>query len=174
MFTSTNDPFRQKYVTILNHELDDISLTRKIEKELYNWSIKIAKLRYIERKWNNRLFKQLYISKVRSLYSNISSTSYVNNLSFKQKILDGTIDISKLSELSVYDIYPENWSELLDKKIKRDKLKYEMKPSAMTDQFKCRKCGSRSCSYYEVQTRSADEPMTQFITCLDCDNRWKQ
>ena len=174
MFTSINDPFRQKYVTILNNELDDISSTRKIEKELYNWSIKIAKSRYIERKWNNRLFKQLYISKVRSLYSNISSTSYVNNLSFKQKLLDGTIDISKLSELSVYDIYPENWSELLDKKIKRDKLKYEMKPSAMTDQFKCRKCGSRSCSYYEVQTRSADEPMTQFITCLDCDNRWKQ
>lgn len=174
MFTSTNDPFRQKYVTILNNELNDISLTRKIEKELYNWSIKIAKSRYIERKWNNRLFKQLYISKVRSLYSNISSTSYVNNSSFKGKLLDGTIEISKLSELSVYDIYPENWSELLDKKIKRDKLKYEMKPSAMTDQFKCRKCGSRSCSYYEVQTRSADEPMTQFITCLDCDNRWKQ
>ena len=65
-------------------------------------------------------------------------------------------------------------SELLDKKIKRDKLKYEMKPTAMTDQFKCRKCSSRSCSYYEVQTRSADEPMTQFITCLDCKNRWKQ
>ena len=39
---------------------------------------------------------------------------------------------------------------------------------------KCRKCGSRSTSYYEVQTRSADEPMTQFITCLDCNNRWKQ
>ena len=75
MFTSINDPFRQKYVTILNNELDDISSTRKIEKELYNWSIKIAKSRYIERKWNNRLFKQLYISKVRSLYSNISSTS---------------------------------------------------------------------------------------------------
>ena len=57
--------------------------------------------------------------------------------------------------------------------IKRDKLKYEFKPEAMTDQFKCRKCGSRSCSYYEVQTRSADEPMTQFISCLDCGNRWK-
>ena len=45
---------------------------------------------------------------------------------------------------------------------------------AMTNLFKCRKCGSRETSYYEVQTRSADEPMTQFITCLKCDNRWKQ
>ena len=44
----------------------------------------------------------------------------------------------------------------------------------MTDQFKCSGRFSRSCSYYEVQTRSADEPMTQFITCLNCKNRWKQ
>ena len=62
------------------------------------------------------------------------------------------------------------------KKEKQDKLKYDMKPESMTDEFKCRKCGSRSCSYYEVQTRSADEPMTQFVNCLnpDCGNRWKQ
>ena len=84
------------------------------------------------------------------------------------------IFLKETALLSVYDIYPENWTELLDKKIKRDKLKYEMKPQAMTDQFKCRKCNSRSCSYYEVQTRSADEPMTQFISCLECGNRWKQ
>lgn len=28
--------------------------------------------------------------------------------------------------------------------------------------------------YYELQTRSADEPMTCFITCLDCGFKWKQ
>tara|TARA_B100001057_G_scaffold492325_2_gene584490 strand:- start:526 stop:1050 length:525 start_codon:yes stop_codon:yes gene_type:complete len=174
MFTSFNDPFRQKYVIILDKELNNIELSRNIEKELYNSAIKISKQRFIERKWNNKLFKHLYISKLRSFYSNIAKDSYIHNHNFKQKLLDGTISLSQLSELSVYDIFPENWSELLNKKIKRDKLKYEMKPSAMTDQFKCRKCGSRSCSYYEVQTRSADEPMTQFITCLDCGNRWKQ
>ena len=70
--------------------------------------------------------------------------------------------------------FPENWKETLELKSKKDKLKYELKPEAMTDAFKCRKCGSRSTSYYEVQTRSADEPMTQFITCLDCNNHWKQ
>ena len=69
---------------------------------------------------------------------------------------------------------PENWKDLIDEKLRRDKLKYELKPEAMTDVFKCRKCSSRSCSYYEVQTRSADEPMTQFINCLDCGNRWRQ
>ena len=173
-FHSDNDPFRCKYISTLNNEFNDERLSKRIEKQMYNASIRLAKERFIIRKWGNTLFKQLYVSKLRSFYSNVSSTSYVKNNTFKQKILDGTIDIDKISELSVYDICPENWAELLDKKIKRDKLKYEMKPKAMTDQFKCRKCSSRSCSYYEVQTRSADEPMTQFITCLDCGNRWKQ
>ena len=40
---------------------------------------------------------------------------------------------------------------------------YDIKPESMTDRYKCRKCGSRKCSYYEMQTRSADEPMTQFL-----------
>jgi len=173
LYTSYNDSIRNKYVAILTNELD-IALCRKIEKELYNATIQLSKEKCIKRTWSNPLFKQLYISKLRSFYTNISSSGYVQNPNFKQKILDGTITVEQISELSVYDIYPENWAELLDKKIKRDKLKYEMKPKAMTDQYKCRKCSSRSCSYYEVQTRSADEPMTQFITCLDCGNRWKQ
>jgi len=161
-------------VSILNKEFKDESLSKQIEKQLYNMSIRIAKKKKYMRTWTNPLFKHLYISKIRSFYSNVSEGSYVNNLTFKSKILKGDISIEQISDLSVYDICPENWEKLLDEKSKRDKLKYEMKPKAMTDQFKCRKCSSRSCSYYEVQTRSADEPMTQFITCLDCGNRWKQ
>ena len=79
-----------------------------------------------------------------------------------------------MGQLSVYDINPDNWKDLFDAKEKRDKIKYELKPEAMTNLFKCRKCQSRETSYYEVQTRSADEPMTHFITCLKCSNRWRQ
>ncbi len=174
VFTSHKDTIRNNHVSILDNEFNNDKLSRQIEQQLYNMTIRVAKERFIKRTWDNPLFKYLYISKIRSFYTNIATNSYVNNTNFKKKILEGTIKIEQISELSVYDIYPENWAELLDKKIKRDKLKYEMKPTAMTDQFKCRKCSSRSCSYYEVQTRSADEPMTQFITCLDCGNRWKQ
>jgi len=174
MSTSLNDSIRNIHVSILNKELNDERLTRQIEQQLFNLSIKVAKEKCMKRIWDNVLFKQLYISKIRSFYSNICETSYIQNPDFKQKILTGSIKVEDIPQLSVYDIYPDNWTELLDKKIQRDKLKYEMKPQAMTDQFKCRKCSSRSCSYYEVQTRSADEPMTQFISCLECGNRWKQ
>lgn len=31
---------------------------------------------------------------------------------------------------------------------------------AETDAFKCGRCQQRKCTYYQMQTRSADEPMT--------------
>ena len=42
-----------------------------------------------------------------------------------------------------------------------------------TDMFKCGKCKMRKTTYYQLQTRSADEPMTTFVKCLECGNRWK-
>lgn len=114
------------------------------------------------------------MSKVISIYSNIDVKCYVKNMYLLERIKNNEIDPQGLAKMSSYDTYPEIWSELLDKKTKRDRMKYEMKQVAMTEMFKCRKCSSRNCSYYELQTRSADEPMTQFISCLDCGNRWKQ
>jgi DNA-directed RNA polymerase subunit M/transcription elongation factor TFIIS len=39
--------------------------------------------------------------------------------------------------------------------------------------FKCGKCKSKKTTYYQMQTRSADEPMTTYVTCMDCDAKWK-
>jgi transcription elongation factor S-II len=46
-------------------------------------------------------------------------------------------------------------------------------PEAATDAFKCPRCKQRQCTYFQLQTRSADEPMTTFVTCVVCNNRWK-
>ena len=168
------DEYRNNIVSKLNKYIESEKYSRIIEKSVYNHSIEISKKKNIDRTWNNEIFKELYLSKVRSIYSNLNKDSYIKNTKFLTRIKNDKIDLKNIATLSVYDIFPENWKYMLELKSKRDKLKYELKPEAMTDAFKCRKCGSRSTSYYEVQTRSADEPMTQFITCLDCNTRWKQ
>jgi len=173
MNSNINDKHRCNSVTKLNEIIDDISITRNIEKNIFNNLIKYSKENNIILSWSNNIFINLYFSKIRSLYLNLNQYSYIKNDYLLNKIKKGEIKPDDISKLSVYDIFPGNWKELLDAKTKRDKLKYELKPEAMTDQYKCRKCGSRKCSYYEMQTRSADEPMTQFFTCLDCQNRWK-
>ena len=173
-YSNEKDTRRIKMVEKLNTILNDIKLSRCIEKSIYNYVIDTAKEKNIMRKWNNNIFLHLYMNKVISVYSNLNSESYIQNNYLLKEILNKKINPNNIAKLSVYNIFPENWKDLLNEKSKRDELKYKLKPEAMTDQFKCRKCFSRSCSYYEVQTRSADEPMTQFITCLNCKNRWKQ
>ncbi|KAJ0036460.1 hypothetical protein NQD34_005137 [Periophthalmus magnuspinnatus] len=42
-----------------------------------------------------------------------------------------------------------------------------------TDMFVCSKCKGKNCTYNQVQTHSADEPMTTFVVCNNCGNRWK-
>lgn len=173
-FSNKTDERRKKIVLYINQVINKLILSRKIEQSIYNYTIDIAKERNIQRKWINPIFLNLYQSKVISIYSNLKKDSYIQNNQLLDNILKGKIKPEEIGRLSVYDIFPDNWKELLNIKSKRDKIKYELKPEAMTNLFKCHKCGSRETSYYEVQTRSADEPMTQFITCLSCSNRWKQ
>lgn len=47
------------------------------------------------------------------------------------------------------------------------------KPAATTSEFRCGKCKKRECTYYQMQTRSADEPLTTFVQCVACGNRWR-
>lgn len=173
-YSNKDDNKRNMMVKYLNKAINDINVSRKVEKGIYNYVIKVSKEKNIRRSWENILFTNLYKSKILSIYSNIDTNSYIQNNQLLKNIKNGSIDPEKVGSLSVYDIFPDNWKELLNIKSKRDKIKYELKPEAMTNLFKCRKCGSRETSYYEVQTRSADEPMTQFITCLSCSNRWRQ
>lgn len=173
-YSNITDDIRCSIVTKLNGVVDNIYITRNIEKSIYNYVILTAKERNIQRRWSNPLFKKLYFSKVISIYLNLNNETYIKNEKLLSRILTNEIKPEEVGKLSVYDIFPDNWKELLNAKSKRDKIKYELKPEAMTNLFKCRKCQSRETSYYEVQTRSADEPMTQFITCLKCHNRWRQ
>ena len=171
---SNDDEERIKMVIYFDTIIQDITLSKQVEQSIYNYIIRLSKEKNIQRRWTNQTFKRLYHSKIISIYSNLKKDSYIKNSTFLERLKSGEIKAEKIGVLSVYDIFPDNWKELLNAKSKRDRIKYELKPEAMTNLFKCRKCGSRETSYYEVQTRSADEPMTQFITCLKCENRWKQ
>jgi DNA-directed RNA polymerase subunit M/transcription elongation factor TFIIS len=78
------------------------------------------------------------------------------------------IQAHKLAFMTHQEMSPEKWDKLIEDKKIRDENKYEPKLEASTDKFTCRKCYSKKCTYYQLQTRSADEPMTTFVTCLDC------
>ena len=89
------------------------------------------------------------------------------------KIKNNEMKAQDLPFMSHQEMRPDKWKDLIEAKKIRDKNMYEPNIEASTDNFTCRKCKSKKCTYYQLQTRSADEPMTTFVTCIDCGNRWK-
>lgn len=170
---SLEDPIRLKSVEKINEIIQDKYKSLIIEKSIYNYSIEYTIKNNISRNWGNKLFKKFYINKLISIYSNIKKSSYVKNNHLINLIESDDFDLENIANMSQYDIFPERWKHLIEEKIRKDKILSEMKPHAMTDQIQCNKCKSRKCSYYAMQTRSADEPMTMFMTCLNCNSTWK-
>lgn len=142
-------------------------LAYNLEICIYNYVIKEASNLKVHKKWNNPYFVELYINRLRSIYMNLQTDK------FKNDIINKVISIDKLSTMNHQELNPERWKIPIEKKMKRDTLKYERKMEAATDTFTCRKCKSNECNYYQMQTRSADEPMTTFVSCINCGNRWK-
>ena len=145
-----------------------------LEKAIFEVTFDHAQKNYIPLNWRAPLFCEAYRQTLRSVLSNIHPKSPVNNLRLLRRVQEGEFPLSALPTLTPYEMYPENWFMLKDKLVQREQKILEGNKSRATDQFKCRRCQKRECTYYELQTRSADEPMTIFITCLNCGKEWRQ
>jgi transcription elongation factor S-II len=162
------DNIRKQLTRLFNEEhqgnLSD-SAIENIEKSIYNNSLQIADKRSIVKKWDNPFFVHIYVDKIRSIYFNLPE---ITRLLKEKKVKSHDV-----GAMTHQDMAPDKWKKLIEDKKIRDENKYAPKLEASTDNFTCRKCKSKECSYYQLQTRSADEPMTTFVTCLKCGNRWK-
>ena len=137
-----------------------------LERAIYNWTLKEATFRKVIKKWDNPQFILIYKDKLRSIINNLTDELI-------QQINTESIKTQVIPFMTHQELKPEQWEELINLKIKRNKNKYEINMEAATDTFTCRKCKKNECTYYQMQTRSADEPMTTFVSCINCGNRWK-
>lgn len=90
------------------------------------------------------------------------------------KIYTGEITIKEFVELSSEDMKSEK-QKLEEKKIVEDSINSSRQvcTEAETTMFKCGRCQKKQCTYYQLQTRSCDEPMTTFVKCTNCGYNWK-
>lgn len=169
MTTTLSDPtaFRNNIRNKLNAIIGDENTAINLEKGVFNFAIKEASSRKIVKKWENKQFVQLYMDRMRSIYINLKNEMLLDQLKTKE-ILPQTFAFMTHQEFC-----PEHWKEYIDRKQKRDMSKYTNNVEASTDMFVCKKCKSRRCTYYELQTRSADEPSSIFVSCLDCGKQWR-
>ena len=165
-----NNPekFRENIRIELNKILKNQVKSVNLEKGIFNWSLKEATKRNVVKKWENTYFTEIYESKLRTMYINLKSNPKILDL-----INSDLVQVHEIAFMSHQELYPEKWAERIEKKNTLNKNKYEVNLQAATDTFTCRKCKSKKCIYTQAQTRSADEPMTTFVSCIECGTSWK-
>ncbi|GAA5899290.1 transcription elongation factor DST1 [Sporobolomyces salmoneus] len=111
-----------------------------------------------------------YRNKMRSFYLNLKAAG---NPALREGVVSGEISVKELYEMDPKDMASEEQKAVNRKLVAENLFKAQgaAPQQAETDAFQCGKCKERRCMYYQMQTRSADEPMTTFVTCLNCNNR---
>lgn len=161
----------EKFRSNIRSKIDEIIKNEKhssnLEKGIFNYALIESKNRKVVKKWDNPYFVQIYVDRLRSIYSNLDNPNLLEQLN------SGNIKAHTIAFMTHQEMCPEKWDDLITAKSKRDLNKFETNMEAATDTFTCRKCKSNKCTYYALQTRSSDEPTTIFVTCLNCGQRWK-
>lgn len=167
---NTIDPnlFRKNIRTKLDNILENEKQSTNLEKAVFNYAIQEASFRRIVKKWENPWFVQLYTDRLYTIYSNLKNPNILNSIKTNEWSPQTFVFMTH------QEMNPELWKELLEQKSKIDASKFNTNLVSNTDMFTCGKCRSKNCRYYTMQTRSADEPETIFISCLDCGKNWKR
>lgn len=157
----SNNIKRDDIISNLADILKDIIVAIKIESSIFEFTI-------VNGNMNNYLVSilpNIYYAKFDDIIQNINGDPHINNKTLKNNLLSGKINPQLVAFLSPHEIHYDRWKTIIKKnEIKEDKKKN----LATTDAYTCTKCKEKKCRMIELQTRSSDEPMTQFITCLNC------
>lgn len=129
--------------------------------------------------------KKSYTDKARSLAFNLKK-----NAGLTQEIILGQLDAESLISMKTEELASDemrakrneeakklidskrlDWDQANEEKInKMCGIKGDLLKASL---FTCGRCKSTKTTSTQKQTRSADEPMTVFVLCLNCGKRWK-
>jgi transcription elongation factor S-II len=155
------DLVKQRYVEIGIPS----DIANALEVALLQRCIRDCAKQGIEVTWANVAFWNHYRGRCIQFYENAPD--------WIPKLVSGELAPAAFAEMTVVELSPNRWKAQIEAQIAKEKHLYSPSGSASI-YFYCSSCKKKTkCDYYQMQTRSADEPMTTFVTCLECDRRWK-
>mmetsp|Transcript_8230 Transcript_8230/g.20843 ORF Transcript_8230/g.20843 Transcript_8230/m.20843 type:complete len:366 (+) Transcript_8230:37-1134(+) len=120
--------------------------------------------------------KEPYLAQARSIIYNLKDKK---NHTFRFKLLVGFYKAKDVPKLTAEDMASDekNAERAKQRKYAMEEIQTDWAlkngQQRITGMFTCGKCKGTKTTYFQMQTRSSDEPMTTFVTCLTCNNRWK-
>jgi transcription elongation factor S-II len=165
---------------------------RNAEKSVYNWAVQKSRSIGIVSSWENKRFRECYKNKAFEIHQNFGRGDWVTvqlvvkgdrvqletqiTHQLAARIKNKELETKNLANYPAEILWPDGPKSRAmfkhrTKDMEREKIK--SKEEDYEGLFKCGKCKSAKTDYYQLQTRSADEPMTTYVTCRGCGNRWK-
>lgn len=113
-----------------------------------------------------------YKNRIRSRLANLKDPK---NPTLRTSFRIGAIPAARLASMSAEEMANDEVKQLRERFMKEaiNDAQLATAQGTKTDMLKCGKCKKRNCTYNQLQTRSSDEPMTTFVLCNECGNRWK-
>jgi len=169
---STREYALKKYADVMGLDIDN-NIVKNMELCTWNWTIRRTSDLGDVPAVNNRYHVARYKQKFLSMMYNLKNSS-----NLKDKILKGQLKTSVAINLSPQGLWPDGPHAQMTEKIADIEMKKLHAANYMHDKdykglFKCGRCRGYKTTFYQMQTRSADEPMTVFVTCHTCNRRWK-
>jgi transcription elongation factor S-II len=151
-----------------NYSLDDIQkFALNIERGIFNYAVSNSS----SKEWDF-MFKHYYTAKAVRIYTNLNPDSYIKNTELIHRFFRKEFTEFELAYFDSEKLFPSRYYELLEQYGEK-KIEISKPDPDVQGMFKCGKCKTYKTSYYQMQTRSADEPMTTFVTCHNCGNKWR-
>uniref|UniRef100_A0A8C9BM53 Transcription elongation factor n=1 Tax=Phocoena sinus TaxID=42100 RepID=A0A8C9BM53_PHOSS len=135
---------------------DEEELGSQIEEAIYQ------EIRNTNMKYKNR---------IRSRISNLKDAK---NPNLRKNVLCGNIPPDLFARMTAEEMASDELKEMRKNLTKESIREHQMAKTGgpQMDLFTCGKC-KKYCTYTQVQMQSVDEPMTTFVVCNECGNRWK-
>lgn len=163
---------RAKVVARFRAALDDDTLARHLEIALWNWALRTCKRDRIPLYFTKRL-RYRYTTRALSLQFNLT---HARNPGLRDRVLARKVPLKQLVDMKPQEMFPELWEPVYQRVAERQLRRMAASTSAETapdGSYVCARCKSAKTVYTAMQTRSADEPMTIFVSCLSCGKNWK-
>ena len=164
--TGSYHPMRIYSKEFLMRLFNDMKMGVNCEKAIFNCSVQYCKNAMIVTNWKSSEFCRIYKHKFMGVRFNLLNKK---NPRLLQRVLDGEIKSFKLPFMDKRELFPEHW---IGKEFGKSIIIISQ-PEVSESIINCPSCKSNKVHYYQLQTRSADEPMTTFCTCTNCNKRWK-
>lgn len=147
-------------------------LAARLEVHLHNWTVRTCKRDGIPCYWECPAYRYRYTTRALSLEWNLRNPG---NPGLRERILANDLSLKTFANMTPVEMWPERWEESFQRVAMRQlRREADVDASKAPDgAYTCGRCKSRKTAYTSMQIRSADEPMTTFVRCLNCGKSWK-